>query len=259
MGHSLTLTDRHHGELAGGVRLKDALRIARRCSSPSEPIESIAVLLGEDRLLEHVWAKRGRLGQQLELAGFSSVVTPGFSTYWNDTPFASVVSIARSAQVAVALARHLPTIPTIVWRYHEDLDRWAAWIAAGEVETICLDLGPLAPASWFSWGLDAARYLSEACRQIGGTTPRLLAHGPFTLERFAAVHDAWRGPVTFASQQPWSRAIHGRELDAQLNNVIADVRAPTTELLEVNAHNFEMAARQSKLELAAVADLKRSA
>lgn len=124
------------------VRLRNALTSlsARR---PATQEGRVAVLQGGDRLLHRLWRRRGQLGPALAAAGYRVAIGPGFSTWADHTPWESLVAAAMSTSVAADLSRHLPTIPTLVWRNHEDLARLAGWVADNGSRQVALHPGAL--------------------------------------------------------------------------------------------------------------------
>lgn len=169
----------------------------------------IAVLLGRDDVLEKVWRQTGQLSADLTERGVTLVVTPGFSTWWTEPPFAALHAMARSAHLASLLVRQLPTIPTIVWRFRRDLDRWAEWIIECEPPMIALDYGTLRGEDVWRWGLTGLEHLVGRLVASGCAVPRLFAVGPSTAARVSELLDTWPTAVTIASARPWLAARHG--------------------------------------------------
>ena len=137
------------------------------------------------------------------------MVSSAFSTWWDWSPFESLLAMWDTADFASTLARSVPTIPSIVWRHRRDLVRWAGWIAATGAGAIAVDLGTLRSAPHWSWAMASIAFLAE---QIASLTdlPRLVVHGPSTVARLTEVGYAWPGPLTFASQRPWLLAGNGQ-------------------------------------------------
>lgn len=202
-------------------------------------VDRIAVLIGDDAAIDALWRRQGSLGALLRACDVDLVVAPGFSTWWGDPPFAAIHAMARSAEFARLLSRQVPTIPTVVWRYPGDLDRWADWLVATEAPAFCMDLAlrSVVTQLWATRGVAhlASRLASSQAR------PRLLAHGPSTRDRIRAIAEAWPGDITFLSQDPYRKAIAGRRLEPDMSYVPAtDQRRE--DLVEHNARIFNVAA-----------------
>jgi hypothetical protein len=110
--------------------------------------------------------------------------------------------MARTAEVATRLSRILPTIPTITWRTHGDIARWARWLVPSSPPAIAVDLSTLKRTREWTWGLDGIQALSRALTDID-PIPRLVAIGPSAPARVTEVVAAWRGHVTIASRHLW--------------------------------------------------------
>jgi hypothetical protein len=200
-----------------------------------------AVLHGRDADLRRLGPREGLLGTQLRDLGVPLIVGPGFSTWWEWSPFDSLIAMARSAAFAVALASHLPTIPTVVWRTDADLRRWAHWINATSAPAFALDLGTLRSAADWQWAIGAIRALD---RDLAGADvkPRLVVNGPSTLSRLTEVRLAWDGPLAFASQAPHRLASGGKRLTSTLG--WSYDAASRDELAIMNRHVFLSVAAQ---------------
>lgn len=193
----------------------------------------VAVLVGSDRWIHSLWGRRGRLGQDLQKAGFSGVVAPAYSTYWSDTPFEGLIEVRRTLAMASILQRHLPVIPTLAWRNKKDLSRWADWLMASRASTIAVHLG-MRPLNQWKWHLAGLEILAG---QLGSEDLRLVAIGPSTIPRVSDVFLSWPGPVTIASQRPWHLAQQGRVLGDDLRPE-KDLRMTREELVDHNARMF---------------------
>jgi hypothetical protein len=222
--------------IATGVRLQNCLSTRSRPPPPAEQ-HLIAVLHGSDQQLNRLTRRRGLLRTLLPKAGFTGVIAPGYSTWAPHSPFESVVSMALSAATASDLATSLPTVPTIVWRNHQDLERWALWIADGRWPAIAMHPGSLRSPSEWSWWLECVDTLARALRPHG-PTPRLLVNGPSVPGRIVDVVDAWSGELTFVSRHPWDLARNGKALDPSLHVQRAARSEQRADLLAANAESF---------------------
>jgi hypothetical protein len=168
------------------------------------------------------------------------VVGPAFSTWWVDPPFSSLLAMARTAEAATVLNDHVPVVPSIVWRFSEDLQRWASWLKQSGAKATCVDLGTLRTRSALSWALDAIVELGEL---LGRSVPTLLVNGPSTPDRLHDVFAAWPGRVVPMSQHPWQLAQHGK----LLNDELSASPAPgihVNELAVLNADTFDRFVRR---------------
>lgn len=224
------------------VRLREAIRQStwRSLRGSSDRPPALAVLTGADMALERLWARSGEMGPSLRSFGVMIAIAPGYSTWWGDPPFSALHAMARSAYFARLLARSVVAVPTVVWRYPEDLDRWAAWLSDSDCHGVCLDLALRSPGAQ-QWGIEGVRRLADALVARGGAVPRLLALGPSNVERMRPVAEAWPGQLTFLSQEPWWAAHGDRLLAADLSYTRNERRLSVESLLEANAATFASA------------------
>jgi hypothetical protein len=240
LGASLVIGTSFGSAGCDAVRLKEVLARARQAGGTDHFRGRVIVLHGSDHQLLRLGGQDGAIARVLGHRGAAAVIGPGFSTWWDWTPFESLVAMARSAGVAAQLARVTPTVPTIVWRNEHDLARWAAWIRETRPGAVAVDLGTArSPARW-AWALRGIACLAQ--QLDAGTALRLIANGPSTIDRMAAVRAAWRSDLTFASQNPWQLAQGGKRLLENLEVVPDSV--PRPELEQVNREAFERAAEQ---------------
>lgn len=218
-----------------GIRLPAARR-ASTWASPPPDATGLAVLVGADKQLEFFWQRSHALARALADWGVPVVLAPGYSTWWEDPPAESLLSMARSAAVARILARHVPTIPCVVWRTGRDLSRWAEWLTTTRPSAVAVDLQTLRSEAGWAWAMAGIERLAEL---LVCPLPRLVANGPSTLARVRAVGTAWAGPVTILSQNPWQKAISGQRLAADLSDRPAAAAVTTDELLAANLGTFE--------------------
>lgn len=203
--HLLVISD---GTLTPNVKLKHLLAAVRRTSS-KDRTGCLAVLHGSDEYLYRLRGLRGSLGRRLKDAGFVGAIGPGFSTWEQHPPFSSLLAQALSAHIATEVDALLPTIPTIVWRTHDELGRWADWLLENGRQTIALHPGPLrtvAEWEWWTAGLSQLRDL------LKGQSVHAYVNGPCTHARLADVVNVWGPTVTFMTQHPWATAVKGKLL-----------------------------------------------
>lgn len=160
-------------------------------------------------------------------------VSPAFSTWWPDSPFASVLAMAKTAEAARVLAGYMPVVPSVVWRFREDLNRWAGWMRVSGPAAISMDLGTLRSGRAWSWATSSIEHLGELVKD---DAPRLLINGPSTLSRIADVMRAWPGAVTAMSQHPFQAARHGRRLNDDLSVSLA----PAIDVEELAIRNCDV-------------------
>jgi len=182
-------------------------------SPPPTPV-GMGFLHGEDRLLEQLWKRAGFYADAFR-DRFEVVVAPAFSTWWEFTPLDGLVAVSRTAQMAAALARRLPTIPTVCWRNARDIVRWVGWLAKQPPSVICVHASTRRGKAAWSWGLEGIRILGECLVGVGMGDTALLAYGPSTAQRVREVSEAWPGRLMVASQHPYQLARSGRELDGR--------------------------------------------
>lgn len=182
---------------------------ARRALNARAPAPSpIACLITSDALLSRIWRKRSTLGKTLRQSGYKLAIAPGFSTWWTDPPFEGLHEIARTMETATRLARHIDTIPTIVWRNHADVDRWATWLLDPTPAAVAIDLGTARSKETWRWALDGVAFLSEIVTQRQ-VQPRLITMGPSTLSRIQQLREVWPHPLTIFSKSAWQWAAAG--------------------------------------------------
>lgn len=234
---SIVVADSRVPGRVAGMRLRPSLRPgAWRASGPFKPI---AVLHGSDDVLGRVWNRRVEVGENFRSWGVPAVIGPAFSTWWSDTPFASLEAMAKTAEAARIIGHDVPVVPSVVWRFEDDLIRWAAWLVEGDTEALAVDLGTLESRGEWSWGIRGLARLGELLRQ---NTPTLFANGPSTLARIAEVIGVWPGTVVPMSQHPWHLARHGLALENDLS-ASKDRTLTAAELVQINADSFDQAVR----------------
>lgn len=238
-GSTLIVADGSRRTPGDAVRLANVLPVLAM-ESTADHRGRIALLQGRDRYLIRLWKQRGQLGSALIRAGFVAAIGPGYSTWADHTPWESMVAMAMSASVAADLAKYLPIVPTVVWRNHEDLPRWAAWIRRNGLVCIALHSGSLrTPAEWAWWcaGVNelSALLVDDSVRSL----PRLLVNGPSAPRRINDVRNAWPGRITYVTQHPWELAIHGKVLRVDLTEEVAARNEDPTDLLAENRRMFE--------------------
>ena len=220
-----------------GIRLRRALQPGVwQCAQAPKPI---SVLHGRDGELDRLWHRLGAAEADFRAWNVPAVVSPAFSTWWTETPFASLVAMAKTAEAARVLGQRLPVVPSVVWRFERDLDRWAAWIIEEGAEAISVDLGSLRALAGWAWGIRGIARLGEL---LGANCPKLLANGPSTTSRIGQVVRAWPGVVVPMSQHPWQTARNGRKLNDDLTASPAP-RFDTERLTHINADVFDTAVR----------------
>jgi len=147
--------------------------------------------------------------------------------------------MARTAEAARIIGRHVPVVPSVVWRFDEDLIRWAAWLKDSDAEAVAVDLGTLTAGAAWSWGVRGLARLGEL---LAPNVPKLLANGPSRVDRIKDLIEAWPGQVVPMSQRPWHLARHGRALNDDLSDS-KDVSLTAAELMRINADTFERTVR----------------
>ena len=199
------------GNLTPNVKLQHLLAAVRGTTGRSHT-GKLAVLHGSDRHLYGLLRRRGRLGERLTSAGFVGAIAPGFSTWESHPPFEALLAQGLSARVATELDRVIPTVPTVVWRTHEELQRWSSWIHQNDRASIALHPGPLRTGSeweWWTRGLGILRELA-ASRDL-----HIFVNGPCTRDRMGDVVRIWGPEVTFMTQHPWAAAMKGKVIDPE--------------------------------------------
>jgi hypothetical protein len=192
-------------------------------------------LHGTDHNLERLWDRRVELSKNFCSWGIPLVIGPASSTWWTYTPFASLQAMAKTAEAARLIGQHVPVVPSVVWRFDDDLVRWAAWLVEGGAEAIAVDLGSLETRAEWSWGVRGLAQLGELLRQ---NPPSLFANGPSTLPRITDVVGVWPGAVVPMSQRPWQLARHGFALEEDLT-AAKDCALGAAELAEINIETFD--------------------
>jgi hypothetical protein len=198
---------------------------------------TVACLPANDSTLEKIWRRRSDLGGQLRNAGIELAIAPAFSLWWEDPPYQGLHEIARTAEVAARLARHVATVPAVVWRTNTDIGRWADWLGPMSPGFIAVDFSTLPRRIEWRWALEG---LQELARRLleHGSLPHLVAVGPSAPPRLREVRDAWVGDITIASRSVWqiSRAgvaIHSDGTRGKLSDVVFE------DLLAANIAQME--------------------
>lgn len=236
---TLIVTDGSLRAPGDAVRLANVLPVLARRNT-ADHSSRIALLQGRDRYLIRLWKGRGQLGSALSRAGFSAAIGPGYSTWADHTPWESLVAMAMSASVAVDLVKYLPTVPTVVWRTHEDLGRWAPWIRRNAPSCIAMHSGAMRTEDEWAWWCAGVTELSALLLADSDLPlPRLLVNGPTAPQRLRDVRDAWPGRTTYVTQHPWELAIHGKVLLPDLTTEVAARHEDVGDLLTENRRAFE--------------------
>jgi hypothetical protein len=163
---------------------------------------AVACLAANDMTLERIWRRRSRLGSHLRNAGLELVIAPAFSLWWADPPYEGLHEIARTAEVAARLARHIATVPAVVWRTNTDIARWAEWLGPTSPGFIAVDFSTLKRRIEWRWAMEGLRELAVRLREHQ-ILPHLVAVGPSAPSRLREVRDTWLGNITIASRSVW--------------------------------------------------------
>lgn len=244
LGPALCILDRAIPSKIVGIRLRNILRVPAQ-DDHQNLNQQVAILLGKDDLLERLWNRQYSVARSLAAWHVSLVVAPGYSTWWNDPPSESLVSMARSAEVARVLAQHLPTVPCVVWRHPDpDIERWAQWLNDSKCPAIAVDLQTHRGKLVWRWGIYGVEKLAAT---LNHPLPRILVNGPSSVARIRDVGAAWPGPITVMSSNPWQKATHGFVLDEDLIGHKAP-ELSVRELLDINMKRYEHAAARIILD-----------
>jgi hypothetical protein len=236
----LPIVDRLLQDRVSVVGLRRSLGRSAWQDKPAH-IAAGASFFGDDGELLRLERRLGRRGPKLAAVGAGFVLGPAFSTWWPESPYTSVAAMSKSAHAACELAKHLPTVPAIVWRHRGDLDRWAAWIASTHARAIAVDLGTLRQKHRWRWAMQHVEHLQQACATFGWS-PLLVVSGPSRPDRMRDVVAAWKSPdIVFVSPQPYRLSIAGRILDDELIAHYAPELA-VSDLLKINLAMFERSA-----------------
>jgi hypothetical protein len=230
----LVLSDGAH---TSTVRLKGA--ISRLRSGSNGRRHGMAVLHGHDPKLFALLEQRARLGSLLVDAGFTSVVSPGYSTWEPFPPWESLLNQALTAPIATELAGHIPTIPTVGWRRHEELPRWTDWLLRNERKSFALHAATVRTPREWEWWMMGLRTMRALLSEHDSCIPHLFVNGPCTADRVASVVHVWGGDVTFLTQQPWLLALHGKVLSHELQEAPEDDGLTVLERLHASEASFE--------------------
>jgi hypothetical protein len=195
--------------------------------------DGIAVLLGNDQHLMNLWKRRSHLGLWLKDAGCGTVISPGFSMYWESSSFDGLLSMRMASEMARLLSRYVNVIPTIGWRTNRDLERWIEWINSGEVPALAVHFSTGKCREW-DWMLEGVDLLAKGVP----TTTRLIAAGVSGRLRVQRIAATWPGPLTIASGKPWLAAKHGCLLLPNLRVKRVSRRVTTEILVQRNVATF---------------------
>lgn len=234
VGHSIPIVEEPaEGLPVFGVDLDIAVK--RRSKVP--PQRAVAFLFGHDKTLARLWRQRADLGRELAQRGYSAAVGPAYSNWDDCPPYHGLAAIAQSGVVATELARHLPTVPALIWRHRRDIQRQALWLAAGDTQALATDLG----TADVSRGIEGLRILGRELTRLVGPVPTLVVHGVGTETGIISVVGAWPGHVVVASQMPAQVARSGCSLSADLAHRIPTPTLSREALLYRNVATFEAA------------------
>lgn len=179
-----------------------------------------ASLLGSDRDLHRMPERHTRLAIALARWGADVVIAPGYSTWQDFTPDTNLLHMALSARAYVDLVQHLPTIPTVVWRYPADLGRWLTWLLDIDAEAFCVDCGQRDEEHWQATCQSLDWLYGEL--QAAGRDPRLVLRGKETLPRLKAARAIWPGPFTLLTRGASVAASAGKVAGPSLRYEVRD-------------------------------------
>lgn len=230
----LALSDGVH---TSTVRLKGAMARLRAGRIPGP--DAMAVLHGRDLRLRDLINHRGQLGRSLMEAGFSSVISPCYSTWESYPPFDALVAQALTARFATELTEHLPTIPSVGWRRHDELPRWADWLLRNNQRSFAMHPATMRTQYEWDWWIAGLWRIRTLLASDSERPPHIFVNGPCTAPRVSEVIRVWRGPVTFLTQQPWQLALYGKVLSEELEEVPEDRALTVLERLQLSVTNFD--------------------
>ena len=249
----LTVVGDHLGhELAPAVRTAGSLSVLRLPGAGLPTIKgSIATFFSRDKnFARRVWEGEGALGPALVHSGYEAVIAPAYSTYWRSSPFVIQSAIARSASLAMALARHLPTIPTFVWSCDDDLLLQVRWAAASGCRSIALDLGPLWSSQAWPWAVRAIEVTAASFTRLG-VRVQLVTNGVTSRAHIAEVCRTWPWEVSFLTRGVWVQSRKHRVLMPDLSPIDDETDRTADQLLLHNMqqirHVIDEAARRREL------------
>lgn len=220
---------------AASLNAEGALALAGRT------IARTACLCTKDTTLERIWRVRSKLGGRLHRAGVELVIAPGFSSWWQDPPFERLHEMVRTAEVAVRLAKAVPTAPAIVWRTQTDLMRWIDWLLPTVPAAIVVDASTLRRPEEWNWFISGLRTIAHEFADRG-QTPRLISVGPSALPKLHDLASVWPNALTVASKAVWQLSRARRFMGTQGSREV-DLDSEFEGLLAFNISRMEDALR----------------
>jgi hypothetical protein len=129
----------------------------------------IAVMNGNDKILEHFWASnRDKFYETLKMNDFLAVTGPTFSVYGNDLDSHSVLMLRRQFTVLQELYdRNINPIPNIYFRNNNERDRdeWAEWLSNNKsIHVVSRDFSSTKTGINYSNGI---KYLIDILNKVG--------------------------------------------------------------------------------------------
>jgi hypothetical protein len=144
------------------LRSRDSLRV-------NDNGNLIAVMNGNDKLLEYFWASdRDKFYETLKMNSFLAVTGPTFSVYGNDLDSHSVLMLRRQFTVLQELYdRNINSIPNIYFRNDNERDRdeWIKWLSENEsIHVVSRDFSSTKSGINYRIGME---YLIDILNKVG--------------------------------------------------------------------------------------------
>jgi hypothetical protein len=168
----------------------------------------VLVGVASDELLAAAWP---HLAAGRTAAGFDLVLAPAWSVYDDDPRLEHLFAFRQSLQVAIALARSNPVVPTLHWSRRHDLDRQLLWARRCRARGVGIDCSTLPGRRRWLEVRAAMTYIRAALPGV-----QLHVQGPATAER---LRDVVRlGATTVYTHRPAALARARRVLGEDLRD-----------------------------------------
>lgn len=188
--------------------------------------------MGHDQKLSQLLQLQPRLASGVG----PPVIGPIFST-WNDAPpFQHHTATAWTLHMERLVAHHGAAVHGVPLSRHVDMRRHYRLLVEGGATDVAVDLALNSEPDWRT----AVANLCALHTAVEDLNLRLIAHGPFALQRLREVVDIWGSDVLFVSKGPEIYADRGHAVTPTLGKYL-EMRYSKQELLPMNVAAFEKA------------------
>lgn len=195
--------------------------------------EPVAFLgMGHDQKLSQLLQLQPRLASGVG----PPVIGPIFSTWDDAPPFQHHTATAWTLHMERLVAHHGAAVPGVPLSRHVDMRHHRRLLVEGDARDVAVDLALNSERNWKA----AVANLCALHAAVEDLNLRLIAHGPFALQRLREVVEIWGSNVVFVSKGPEIYANRGHAVTPTLEKHL-EMTYSKQELLPMNVAAFEEA------------------